>query len=114
MSRLLTGFSILIFIFLASSGAIAQQPASVKEVFGNRAAKIAQSPADTGIEFDEYRLEKAAQDLFSKLPIICANYRALKGFAIVIQAGATPGPGQSGEGKQGQGLCPWTPLRASP
>ena len=43
----------------------AQEPLEVKEEFGKRAAKIPQSPADTGILFDEGRLEQAARDHFN-------------------------------------------------
>jgi photosystem II stability/assembly factor-like uncharacterized protein len=64
MSRLRLWFSVIIIIFLAGKLS-AQQTLDVKSEFGGRHAKIPQSPADTGILFDEYRLEKAAQDYWN-------------------------------------------------
>src|SRR5579872_6478607 len=65
MSRLLTIFSFLLVLFFALTAAEAQQTGSANDGFGARAAKTPQQASDTGIIYDEYRLEKAAQDYYN-------------------------------------------------
>lgn len=65
MSRFRTHLIIFLGIIFISTKIFSQQQAEVKSEFGSRAAKIQQSPADTGILYDEYRLEKAARDYWN-------------------------------------------------
>jgi len=65
MSRLFIFAAVAVSVIFSSTELFAQQPESVREEFGKRAAMIPQTPADTGILFDEYRLEQAAQNYYN-------------------------------------------------
>jgi photosystem II stability/assembly factor-like uncharacterized protein len=58
-------FCLLISLFIAVPLAAQNQIESINQEFGGRHAKNPQNPSDTGILFDEYRLEKAAGDYWN-------------------------------------------------
>ncbi|MEP7235984.1 MAG: hypothetical protein ABI778_11885, partial [Ignavibacteriota bacterium] len=64
MRRLFAIFAIFSFVLSTSTAIFAQSPSVIKEDMGRRAAKIPQTEADTGIQFDEAMRVQAARDYF--------------------------------------------------
>ncbi|MDP4219732.1 MAG: T9SS type A sorting domain-containing protein [Bacteroidota bacterium] len=65
MYRIITGISLYLAIICCAGSLFAQETGDDQSNLGYRAAKSMQSPADTGIQYDEYRLEKASHDYYN-------------------------------------------------